>query len=143
MYVDSFIIQVSAAADRGPKEEAIIKDGMLPVVVFANDPEHAYLVRARPEDVDAALEAAWDRIGEPSDERLEFRESVFEAMAKAIEDGFDNPQNEHDFPNDAVILFAEALVEHDIETSDEIVPCAVRFARDELDNPDYETAMEE
>jgi hypothetical protein len=143
MRVDSFIIQVSAAADRGPQEEAIIAEGMVPIVVFANDPEHAYLVRARVEDIDAALEAAWDRVGEPADERLDFVESVFDAMAEAVEKGFDDPDAPHDFPNDAVILFAEALVDHDIETAGEIVPCAVRFVRDDLENPDYEIALEE
>lgn len=143
MRVESFIIQVSAAADRGPQEEAVIASGHVPVVVFANDPDHAYLVRARPEDIDAALEAAWDRITEPADERLEFRERVFDAMAEAVEKGFDDPGGAHDFPNDAVILFAEALVEHDIETAGEIVPCAVHFMREDLENPDYETALEE
>jgi hypothetical protein len=143
MRVDTFIIQVSAAADRGPQEEALIAEGLVPIVVFANDPEHAYLVRARPEDIDAALESAWDRIADPADERLEFRESVFDAMAEAVEKGFDDVEAARDFPNDSVILFAEALVEHDIETAGEIVPCAVRFVREELDAPDYETAMEE
>lgn len=143
MRVDSFIIQVSAPVDRGPQEEAIIADGMVPIVVFANDPEHAYLVRARVEDIDAALEAAWDRIAEPADDRLEFRQSVFDAMAEAVEKGFDDPEASNDFPNDSVILFAEVLVEHDIETAGEIVPCAARFVADDLENPDYEIALEE
>ncbi len=143
LQVESFIIQFSAAVDRGPQEEAVIAAGHVPIVVFANDPEHAYLVRARPEDIDAALEAAWDRIAEPADERLEFRERVFDAMAAAVEKGFDGAGAEHDFPNDAVILFAEALVEHDIETAGEIIPCAVHFMREDLENPDYEIALEE
>jgi hypothetical protein len=138
--VDFFIIQLSADDDRGPQEEAVAAEGYMPLVVFANGPESAFLVKTRKADVEAALEAAWDRIDEPKVKRLQFRSAVFAAMADAVESEFQSVASESDFPNDAVLLFAEALAENGIDDFTDIDPCAVRFARDNLGEPDYELA---
>jgi acyl-CoA reductase-like NAD-dependent aldehyde dehydrogenase len=138
--VDFFIIQLSADGDRGPQEEAVAADGYIPIVVFANGPQSAFLVKTRKADLDAALEAAWDRIDEPKARRLQFRANVFAAMASAVESEFKTIASESDFPNDAVILFAEALAENGIDAFDEIDPCAIRFNREDLGEADYERA---
>lgn len=140
MKVDFFIIQLSADGDRGPQEEAVAAEGFVPIVVFANGPESAFLVKTRRADIDAALEAAWDRLDDPKARRVQFRASVFAAMAGAVESEFRDVGSESDFPNDAVILFAEALAENGIDDFEDIDPCAVRFAKDNLAEPDYELA---
>jgi hypothetical protein len=140
MHVDFFIIQLSAEADRGPQEAAVAADGFIPMVVFANGPEQAFLVKTRASDVTAALEAAWERIDEPKARRVQYRAAVFAAMAAAVESGFEGEGSESDFPNDAVVLLAEALADTGVDDVDDISPCAVRFVRDDLGAPDYELA---
>ncbi len=61
-------------------------------------------------------------------------------MAAAVESEFGSVGSESDFPNDAVILFAEALAENGIDDFGDIEPAPVRFARDNLADPDYEIA---
>lgn len=141
MTVDSFVIQLSAERDRGEQERTVVAEGYVPVVVFANGPENAFLVKTRPDDVEAALEAAWDRIDDPKAKRVEFRASVFAAMAQAVENDFQGILSETDFPNDAVILFAEALADNGVDTFSDIDPCAVRFQRTALGEPDFELAV--
>jgi hypothetical protein len=138
--IDFFIIQFSAEDDRGPQEEAVAAEGLVPIVVFANGPEAAFLVKTRKADLEAALEAAWDRLDDTKARRVQFRAAVFSAMAEAVESEFKSVSSESDFPNDAVILFAEALAENGIDDFTDIEPCAVRFARDNLGDPDYEMA---
>ncbi len=94
----------------------------------------------RKADLDAALEAAWDRIDDPKAKRLQFRAAVFTAMASAVESEFKTIASESGFPDDAVILFAEALAENGIDALDEIEPCAIRFNREDLGEADYERA---
>ncbi len=140
MKIDFFIIQLSAEDDRGPQEEAVAAEGLVPIVVFANGPESAFLVKTRKADIEAALEASWDRLDDTKARRIQFRGAVFAAMAAAVESEFGSVGSESDFPNDAVILFAEALAENGIDDFGDIEPCAVRFARDNLADPDYEIA---
>jgi hypothetical protein len=141
MTVESFVIQLSAERDRGDQERAVVAEGYVPVVVFANGPENAFLVKTRPDDVEAALEAAWDRIDHPKAKRIEFRASVFAAMAQAVETDFSAVLSETDFPNDAVILFAEALADNGVDTFSDVDPCAVRFDRAKLGEPEFELAV--
>lgn len=141
MIVEHFIIQLSAERDRGPQETAVAAEGFVPVVVFANGPEFAFLVKTRPADVEAALEAAWERIDAPKAKRLEFRAAVFATMAAAVESDFKTVASESDFPNDAVILFAEALADNGVDTFSDIDPCAVRFQKTALGEPDFELAV--
>ena len=140
MKVDAFIIQLSADDDRGAQEEAVAAEGFVPVVVFANGPENAFLVKTRKTDIEAALDAAWERIDDTKAQKLQFRAAVFAAMADAVESEFKSVASESDFPNDAVLLFAEALAENGIDEFADIDPCAIRFARDSLAEPDYELA---
>lgn len=141
--VEELIIQLSAPEDRGPQEENVAAEGFLPIVVFANGPEHAYLVRTTQDDLDAALEAAQDRRSEAEQARLSFRRRLFDAMSQAIETDFAGPEALNKFPNDALLLFAEALAQNGVEEATDTPPCAVRFARDNLAEPDFENAPDE
>jgi hypothetical protein len=140
--VQQLIIQLSAAEDRGPQEEAVAGEGFIPLVVFANGPENAFLVRTTADVLDAALVAAQDRLDEPGGARLTFRRSLYEGMRQSIEADFAEPGALDSFPDLALQLFAEALAQQGIDRTQEVPPCAVRFAADNLDEPDYEEAAE-
>jgi len=141
--VQDIIIQLSAPEDRGPQEESVAAEGFVPLVVFANGPEHAFLVRTTNDILDAALEAAHDRLDEPASTRLAFRRHMFESMQRAIETDFDGEEALDTFPSDALQLFAEGLAEQGIDQAADAPPCAVRFAKDNLAAPDFETAEDE
>jgi len=138
--VDQFIIQMSAAEDRGPQEEAAAAEGFIPLVVFANGPENAFLVRATSDVLDAALNAANLRLGEGAGARLTFRSSVFSAMRTAIEQDFSSQEAMDQFTDLTLHLFAEALAEHGVQRASTIPACAVGFTADSLAQPDFETA---
>ncbi len=140
MKIEAFIIQFSAVEDRSPQEEAAAAEGLIPIVVFANGPENAYLVRARPEDIQSALDEAWSHIDAARRERQGRRAGVFTAMAEAVESDFASAQGETDFPKATLFLFAEALADEGVDALDDIEPCAVRFVADALMSPNYETA---
>src|SRR5262245_7316855 len=55
---ESLILQISAEPDRGDQEKKIAEDGLIPIALFANGPENAYLLGARATDLDAAFEAS-------------------------------------------------------------------------------------
>lgn len=141
--VKDIIIQLSASEDRGPQEDSVAAEGFVPLVVFANGPEHAYLVRTTNDILDTALEAAHDRLDEPQSARLAFRRQMFESMQKAIEDDFSADDALDTFPSDALQLFSEALAEQGIDQASDVPACAVRFAKDNLGSPDFETAEDD
>lgn len=137
--VDSLIFQVSAEADRGEQEKALAADDLLPIMVFANGPEHAYLVGARRPDVDAAFDEAAKLAEGLGAERLALRMRVFESMAYAIETDM-KYLAEGDFPNDATFLFVEALYQYGVDEAAQVEACAARFTRENLQDPDFEMA---
>lgn len=141
--VNDIIIQLSAPEDRGPQEESVAAEGFVPLVVFANGPEHAFLVRTTNDILDSALEAAQDRLDEPQSARLAFRRQLFEAMQQAIESDFSGENALEAFPTDALQLFAEGLSEQGIDQAADAPACAVRFAKDNLAAPDFETAEDD
>lgn len=138
--VQQLIIQMSAVEDRGPQEEAVATEGFIPLVVFANGPENAFLVRTTVEILDAALDAAHERLDEGTASRLTFRSTLYSAMRTSIEQDFSAEEAMDAFPSLALQLFAEALAQHGVEHAGDIPPCAVRFAPDNLHEPDFETA---
>lgn len=138
--VDSLIFQVSAEADRGDQERAIAGRDILPIMVFANGPENAFLVGARTQDLDAAFAAARDRAEGLGAERLAIRMRVFEALAYAIQTDMKYLADEGEFPNDVVLLMVEALYQYGIDEAAQIQPCAVRFTREIMQDPDFEMA---
>lgn len=140
--VQQLIIQMSAAEDRGPQEEAVAAEGFVPLVVFANGPENAFLVRTTADLLNAALEAALERLDGGSGARLSFRSAVYGAMRTAIEQDFSAEDAMDQFPGLALQLFAEALAQHGVARATAIPACAVRFAPDNLSAPDFETADE-
>ena len=138
--VESLIFQVSSPADRGPQELALVEKGLMPVVLFANGPEQPMLLAARPEDVDAAFAVTKDLAEGLGAERLAVRMRVFESLAYAIETDMKYLADPSDFPNDAVMMLVEALYQYGIDDAASIPPCAVRFARDNMQDPDFEAA---
>jgi hypothetical protein len=138
--VDSLIFQISAEADRGEQERELAEQGLTPLVAFANGPENAFLLAARPEDLEAAFAAAKERAEGLGAEQLAVRMRVFDAMAYAIETDMKYLAEPSDFPNDAVLLMVEALYQYGLDSPAQIVPCAVRFVRDNLQEPDFEIA---
>lgn len=138
--VDSFIFQVSAESDRSEQERALAGDGLLPVMAFANGPENMFLLAARADDLKAAFAHAKDLAEGLGAEQLALRMRVFEALAYAVETEMKYQAQDSDFPNDAVFLLVEALYQYGIDGPEDIAPCAVRFVRDNLADPDFELA---
>lgn len=141
--VESLIFQVSAPADRGPQELALVEKGLMPVVLFANGPEQPMLLAARPEDVDAAFAVSKDLAEGLGAERLAVRMRVFEAIAYAIETDMKYLADPSDFPNDAVLMLVEALYQYGVDDAAGIPACAVRFTRDNMQDPDFEPAPQQ
>lgn len=138
--VDSIIFQISLDAHRGEQERALSGQGLLPIIAFANGPEHPFLLAARPEDLDAAFTNARDLAEGLGAEQLALRMRVFDQMAYAIETDMKYLEQPSDFPNDAVFLLVEALYQYGLDGPKDIAPCAVRFVRDNLHAPDFELA---
>lgn len=136
--IDEFVIQLSSEGDRTPEEQEAASQGFLPLLVMAAGSQSAFLLRARPQDLDAALDAAADR--DATEDRIEYRRALFDGMASAVEADFSLEDSKRDFVGGALLLFAEGLADSGLDTIEEIGPCAVRFQRDRLDEPDYETA---
>lgn len=141
--VESLIFQVSAEADRGDQEKALAETGLMPVLLFANGPESPFLLAARPEDIDAAFKVSKDLAEGMGAERLAVRMRVFEALAHAIETDMKYLADPSDFPNDAVLMLVEALYQYGVDDAAGITPCAVRYTRDNMQDPDFEVAPEE
>lgn len=138
--VDSLIFQVSADADRGEQEKALAADGVIPVMVFANGPENAFLVGARAQDVDAAFAHAQELAEGLGAERLALRMRVFDGLAYAIETDMKYLAEASDFPNDVTFLFVDALQQYGLDEAAQIGGCAVRYTRENLQEPDFEYA---
>lgn len=138
--VESLIFQVSAEADRGEQELALVAKGLMPVILFANGPENPMLLAARPEDIDAAFATSKDLAEGMGAERLAVRMRVFEALAYAIETDMKYLADPSDFPNDATMMLVEALYQYGVDDAAGITACAVRFTRDNMQDPDFEAA---
>ena len=138
--VESLIFQVSSPGDRGPQELALVEKGLMPVVLFANGPEQPFLLAARPEDVDAAFAASKDLAEGLGAERLAVRMRVFDSLAYAIETDMKYLADPSDFPHEAVMMLVEALYQYGVDDAAGIPPCAVRFTRDNMQDPDFEVA---
>lgn len=140
---DSLILQISAPADQGEQEQKLAAEGMTPIALFANGPEHPYLLGARNEDIDAAFEASRERAEGLGAERLALRMRTFEALAYAIETDMKYLADPADFPNDAMMMLVEALYQYGLDEAAQIRPCAVRYTRTNLDEPDFEMAPDD
>lgn len=140
---ESLILQISAEPDRGDQEKKIAEDGLIPIALFADGPENAYLLGARASDLDAAFEASRERADGLGAERLALRMRTFEALAYAIETDMKYLADPADFPNDAVLMFVEALYQYGLDEAAQLGPCAVRYTRTNLDEPDFEMAPDE
>jgi hypothetical protein len=140
---DSLILQVSAEADRTEQESKLIADGLIAIALFANGPENAYLLGARPADLDAAFEASRERAEGLGAERLALRMRTFEALAYAIETDMKYLADPADFPNDAVMMLVEALYQYGLDEAAQVGACAVRYTRANLDEPDFEMAPDD
>lgn len=138
--VESLILQISAEADRGDQEKAMAVDGVIPIALFANGPENAFLLGARGPDLDAAFEASRERADGLGAERLALRMRTFEAIAYAIETDLKYLADPADFPNDAMLMLVEALYQYGLDEAAQLRPCAVRYSRTTLDEPDFEMA---
>jgi hypothetical protein len=138
--VDQIILQVSRPEDRSDQEIDIAEQGLIPIVLFANGPENAYLFGARREDVDSAFGVSIDLADGLGAERLAVRLRLFEGLAYAIETDMRSLADPSDFPNDAMALFIEAMQQFGLEDSGQLRPCAVRFVRGDLESPDLEAA---
>ena len=140
--VESLIFQVSAENDRTEHEVELAGKGLMPVVLFANGPDRPFLLAARPEDIDAAFAVSKDLAEGLGAERLAVRMRVFEALAYAIETDMKYLADPSDFPNDAVMMLVEALYQYGVDDAAGIRACAVRFSRDNMEDPDFEPAPE-
>jgi len=138
--VESLIFQISSDADRGEQERAFAADGLVPVMAFANGPENAFLIAARKEDLVAAFANARALAEGLGAERIAQRMRVYDALAYAIETEMKYLDGPSDFPNDCVFLLVEALYQYGMDGPDDIAPCATRFVRDNLQDPDFEVA---
>ena len=141
--VESLILQISAEADRGEQEAAMAVDGLIPVALFANGPENAYLLGARTADLDAAFDASRERAEGLGAERLALRMRTFEALVYAIETNMKYLSDPTDFPNDAMLMLVEALYQYGLDEAAQLRPCAVRYTRANLDEPDFEMAPDD
>jgi hypothetical protein len=137
---ESLILQISAEIDRSEQERKLAADGLIPIALFADGPENAYLLGARAPDLDAAFEGARERAEGLGAERLALRMRTFEALAYAIETDMKYLADPADFPNDAVMMFVEALYQYGLDEAAQVGPCAVRYTRTNLDEPDFEMA---
>jgi len=137
---ESLILQISAPADQGDQEKKLAEDGLIPIALFANGPENAYLLGARAADLDAAFDASRERAEGLGAERLALRMRTFEALAYAIETDMKYLSDPSDFPNDAVLMLVEALYQYGLDEAAQLGACAVRYARTNLDEPDFEMA---
>lgn len=138
--VEMFIIQISRPQDRSEAELAMIADGVTPIMVFADGPDKAFLVGAKPDDLAAAMADAKTLADGYGADRLARRMRIFSGLSDAINTQFKYLADPSDFPNGVVILFAEALVQYGLEDPADLVPCAVRFLRANLELPDFEEA---
>jgi hypothetical protein len=138
--VETLIIQMSRENDRSDKEKELAAQGLIPLIAFANGPEHAYLLGARPEDLAESFAVAHNLAEGLGAERLAIRMRVFNALAYAIETDMKFQVEETDFPNDVLLMFVDALVQYGIESPDVMVPCAVLWRATDLEDPDYEEA---
>ncbi|MBL8557118.1 MAG: hypothetical protein JNM47_00230 [Hyphomonadaceae bacterium] len=141
--VESLILQISADIDRGEQEAKLAGEGVVPIALFANGPENAFLLGARAPDLDAAFEASRERADGLGAERLALRMRTFEALAYAIETDLKYLADPTDFPNDAMMLFVEALYQYGLDEAAQLRPCAVRYTRSNLDEPDFEMAPDD
>lgn len=138
--IEMLILQLSRPQDRGDEEKAIVNEGMMPIMVFADGPDRPFLIAVRPGDLDQAFAGAHERMEGYGADRLAFRVRVFSAMSDAINTNFKYLADPSDFPNDAAILFAEALVQYGYNSASDVVPCAMRYLRSNLETPDFEEA---
>lgn len=138
--VDSLIFQISADADRSEQERAFAADGLLPVMAFANGPENPFLLAARTEDLEAAFVQAKELAEGMGAERLAQRMRIYDALAYAIETDMKYLAEPSDFANDCVFMLVEALYQYGLDGPADIAPCAVRYTRDNPQDPDFEMA---
>jgi hypothetical protein len=141
--VESLILQISAEADRGEQEKKMAVDGVIPVAMFANGPENAYLLGVRAPDLDAAFEASRERAEGLGAERLALRMRTFESLAYAIETDMKYLADPTDFPNEAMTMLVEALYQFGLDEAAQLRPCAVRYTRTNIDEPDFEMAPDD
>jgi hypothetical protein len=136
--LESLILQISAERDRSDREKALVAQGALPIIVFANGPDSPFLVAARREDLDAAFAASEELSEGLGAERLARRMRVFDALSFAIETDMKFLEDDQSqFPNDALFMMVEGLHQVGLRSPNELRPCAVRFDRTQLDHPFY------
>jgi hypothetical protein len=138
-----FIIQVSRPQDRMDAERDLAGQGLLPITLFADGPELAFLVGAKPADLSEAFASAHKLAQGYGADRLAMRMRLFNALSDAIATQFKYVADPADFPNDVALLFAEALVQVGLSAPEDITPCAVRFLRANLEMPDFEEAPDD
>ena len=68
---------------------------------------------------------------------------TFEALAYAIETDLKYLADPTDFPNDAMMMLVEALYQYGLDEAGQLRPCAVRYTRTNLDEPDFEMAPDD
>jgi hypothetical protein len=141
--VDMIIIQVSRPQDRMEAETALAAQGLLPITLFADGPEKAFLIGAKPDDLKSAFASSTVLAAGYGADRLAMRMRVFNGISDAIRTEFKYLADPADFPNDVALLFVEALVQVGLSEPDDITPCAVRFLRANLDMPDFEEAPDD
>jgi hypothetical protein len=138
--VDSLIFQLSAEANRGAQEKELMEKGLVPISVFANGPDNAFLIAARLEDLNAAFGASGTLAEGLGAERLAFRMRRFDAISFAIETDMKYMSDPSEFPNDCMFLLVEALHQVGFRAWDEVPPSAVAFERNDLHQPFFEPA---
>jgi hypothetical protein len=138
--IQMMILQISRPQDRNAEETAIAADGMMPITLFADGPDKAFLIGARPEDLATVFAAAIERADGYGADRLALRMRAFSDLSDAINTQFKYLADPSDFPNAVTFLLVEALAQIGFRNADDIRPCAVRYLRNQMETPDYEDA---
>lgn len=141
--IDMMILQISRPQDRNPQEAALADEGAMPITLFADGPDKAFLIGARPEDLQTAFTGAIERAEGYGADRLALRMRAFADLSDAINTEFKYLADPADFPNTVAFLLVEALVQVGFRSAEEIRPCAVRYLREQMETPDYEDAPED
>jgi hypothetical protein len=96
-------------------------------------------VGARPQDVDAAFAVARERAEGLGAERLAIRMRTFEALAYAVETDMKYVTG-GELPHDVTLLLVEALYQYGLDEASQASACAVRYTRENMQDPDFEMA---
>jgi hypothetical protein len=138
--IQMMILQISRPQDRAGPELEVAEKGLLPITLYADGPERAYLIGAQPQDMQTVFAAAAERADGYGADRLALRMRLFSSLSDAINTQFKYQADEAEFPNAVLVMLVEALVQVGFTAPQHVRPCAVRYLRANLEMPDYEDA---